>query len=57
MKKKTNNQITIREKVVFEFAYEENAKNVALALSFAGYYVKVGKYEGKYAVGVYTDRI
>ncbi len=49
-------EITIKEKVSFHFAYEENAKNVAVALSLGGYYIKIGKFDGKYTVDVYTDR-
>jgi len=48
--------IEIREKVVFEFGYFENAERVAMALSLGGYYVRIKEEQGKYTVFVYTDR-
>ena len=57
-KKIKENLITpMVEKVMFEFAYEENARNVAIALSFGGFYVNVVKSSGSYLVRVYTNRI
>jgi hypothetical protein len=60
MKKKEKIDYTkVREKVIFNFSLRENAEAVTLALSFAGYYVRVmGKnnYGQQYVVCVYTDR-
>jgi len=48
--------IKIREKVVFEFARTESMERVVLALSMAGYYVKVTSGQVGYVVYIYTDR-
>lgn len=49
--------VTIKEKVTFEFALRENVDRVAIALILAGYYVKVRKEGMKYEMLVYTDRL
>lgn len=48
--------IKVREKVQFTFARQENAERVALALSFAGYFVRCAVVSSGYSVYVYTDR-
>ncbi len=49
---KKQEEIKIKEKVVFEFAYEKNAERVALALCMSGYYVKI-RHDVGYFVCVY----
>lgn len=49
--------IKLKEKVEFNFAIKSNADAVALALSFAGYYVRCSTSSSGYLVRVYTDRI
>ena len=46
----------VREKTFFSFAKEESAQRVAIALSFAGYYVRCTVGSNGYTVYVYTDR-
>lgn len=59
MKKKLvkEEHIKIKQIVTFEFAYEENARNTVVALSFGGYLTNVVKSSGTYIVRVYTSRL
>ena len=57
MKKIKQFPIKIRDKVEFNFMLKSNADAVALALSFAGYYVRCSASSSGYLVRVYTDRI
>ena len=49
--------ISIKEKVTFNFAHIENAKNVAMSLALSGYYVKLRQDGTTYMLEIYTDRI
>ena len=44
----------IKEKVVFTFAHEHNARNVAYALSMAGYFVRITGNRQDYEVRIYN---
>ena len=49
--------IKIKEKVTFNFAHIENAKNVAMSLAMSGYYVRLRLDGTGYILEVYTSRI
>lgn len=53
---KTKFPTHIREKVSFSFVNQHNAERVAMALAFAGYYVRCPVSSSGYIVCVYTDR-
>lgn len=56
-KKWLRGEIGIHEKVTFNFAYYENAINVASALAMSGYYIKLKKNDSaSYTLQVFTDR-
>ncbi|MDD4070069.1 MAG: hypothetical protein PHF05_06420 [Candidatus Izemoplasmatales bacterium] len=48
------NKIEVTEKIIFTFMQEKNARNVAFALSCAGYYVRILDNELDYKVCVYS---
>jgi len=50
---KKKQSIEITEKVVFEFAHEYNAQAVAMALCWAGYFVRISRDEPITKVYVY----
>jgi len=50
--------IKIKEKVSFEFAFEQSAISVASALMQVGFYTKITRNDNnQYVLSVYTDRI
>lgn len=38
----------------FKLAYEENVQRIAFALSLAGFYIKISKENGSFALDVYS---
>lgn len=53
---KKEKEIKIKEKVIFTFAYLENAERVAIALAMSGYYVRISKSSAGFILWVYTNR-
>lgn len=54
MKKITQEKtIKLKEKVVFDFALEQSANNVAISLCRAGFYVNIRRINEFYVVYVY----
>lgn len=48
--------IKIYIKTIFEFAHEQNARNVAIALCSSGYLVKIMGGTGNWILMVYTSK-
>lgn len=59
MKNKKIEKVELKLHTEFNFGHQKNAENVALALSLAGFYIKLQRndFEGNWKLKVYTDRI
>ena len=55
-KKIKEDGIKIKEIAVFGLTYEENIRNVAVALAKSGYFVKINRKDEFWEIRVYSDR-